>query len=93
MVDCVALGVGAALCEVVARILTRPSSALLRHDDIDGDSDNNVDSDGDDDDARDVMLVDDDYGEIAAQILDGDGDDDNTDDDVWRQIDKCRNEW
>ena len=84
MVDGVALGVGAALCEVVARILTRPSSALLQ--DIDGDHDNNVDSDGDDDDARDS--VDDDYGEIVARILDGDGDDDNTDDDVWRQIDK-----
>ena len=76
MVDSVALGVGAALCEVVAWILTRSSSALLQHDNVDC---------GDDDD-RDS--VDDDDGEIVAQILDGDGDDDDTDDDVLRQIHK-----
>ena len=61
VIDSVALGVGAALGEVVARIPTRSSSALLQ----DGDVDSDVEDDGDSDD--DCDSVDDKDGEVVAR--------------------------
>ena len=77
VIDSVALGVGAALGEVVARIPTRSSSALLQ----DGDVDSDVEDDGDSDD--DCDSVDDNNGEVVARTLLGTpGDNDDKEENV-----------